>query len=253
LTPVIDPVFEKAFPMRKALLPMIASLALCGAATGALIATNARAEQSGRKPLMLALTAQDGAPGGDAAGPAPGMAPPMMRDRGARRAQFCKDIYARKVGELAFMEAKLSLTGSEQPLFDRWKQVSLDLAKQRQGDCASREGQTPGQRPNVVDRLNTEEAMLKKRLANIDAEKPSLSAFYSSLTPEQKQEFTRTAMHPMEGHMHMHMMMGMMGGPHPGMGGRMGRGPMGGLPGPVGPGPMGPGSLGDAPPPPPAQ
>jgi hypothetical protein len=243
---------KRHFPMRKALLPMIASLALCGAATGALIATNARAEQSGRKPLMLA--AQDGAPGGDAAGPATGMTPDMMRNRAARRAQFCKDIYARKVGEMAFLEAKLSLTGGQQPLFDRWKQVSLDVAKQRQGDCANGEGRKPGQRPNVVDRLDREEAMLKKRLANIDAEKPSLSAFYDSLTAEQKQEFTRTAMHGMEDR--MHMMMGMMGGPRPGMGGRMGRGPMGGPPGPMGPGPMGPGPMGPmgvAPPPPPAQ
>jgi Spy/CpxP family protein refolding chaperone len=147
---------------------------------------------------------------------------------------------------MAFLEAKLSLTANQQPLFDRWKQVSLDVARQRQGDCASGEGHKPGQRPNVVEGLNVEEARLKQRLANIDAEKPSLSAFYNSLTPEQKQEFTRTAMHRMEGR--MHMMMGMMGGTRPGMGGRMGRGPMGGPPGP-----MGPGSLGDAPPPPPAQ
>ena len=32
--------------MRKALIPMLASLALCGAATAALIATNARAQTS---------------------------------------------------------------------------------------------------------------------------------------------------------------------------------------------------------------
>ena len=32
--------------MRKALLPLVASLALCGAATAALIATNARAAQT---------------------------------------------------------------------------------------------------------------------------------------------------------------------------------------------------------------
>jgi hypothetical protein len=101
----------------------------------------------------------------------------------------------------------------------------------------------------VVDRLTLEETMLRKRLANIDAEKPSLTAFYDSLSPQQKQEFGRAGMHRMEGH--RHMMMGMMGGPRPGMGGRMGRGPMGGPPGPMGP--MGPGSLGDAPPTPPAQ
>ena len=34
--------------MRKALLPMLASLAVCGAATAALVATNARADQTGR-------------------------------------------------------------------------------------------------------------------------------------------------------------------------------------------------------------
>ena len=234
--------------MRKALLPMIASLALCGAATAALIATNARAEQSGRKPVMLALMAQDAASGADgAAAASQGRRPPeMMRDRTANRAQFCKDMYARKVGELAFLEAKLSLTASQQPLFDHWKQASLDVAKQHQDECGSHQPRQRGQRPNVVDRLNLEETMLKKRLANIDAEKPSLTAFYDSLTPQQKQEFGRAGMHRMQGR--MHMMMGMMGGPHPGMAGRMGRGPMGGPPGP-----MGPGSMGNAPPPPPAQ
>jgi hypothetical protein len=56
----------------------------------------------------------------------------------------------------------------------------------------------------------------------------------------QKQEFGRAAMHRGAERMH-HMMIGMMGRPHPPeMGGRMGRGPMGG-----------PGPMGDAPPPPP--
>jgi hypothetical protein len=92
--------------------------------------------------------------------------------------------------------------------------------------------------------------MLKKRLADIDAEKPTLTAFYDSLSAQQKEEFGRAAMHRMEGR--MHMMMGMMGH-RPGMGGPMGHGPMGGPPGPMGPGPMGPGPMGNAPPPPPAQ
>ena len=52
---------------------------------------------------------------------------------------------------------------------------------------------------------------------------PSLTAFYDSLSPQQKEEFGHAAMHRMEGR--MRMMMGMMGGPRPGMGGAMGRGP----------------------------
>ena len=229
--------------MRKALLPMIASLALCGAATAALIATNAHAEQT-RKPQMLALAGQDNGMETAAPGAEGGPSPEMMRDHAARRAQFCKDMYAHKVGELAFLEAKLSLTSNQGPLFDRWKQASLDIAKQHEGECTSRMAREhkPGERPSVIDRLDREETMLKRRLADLDAEKPSLTAFYESLSPQQKQEFGRSAMHHREG---MHMMMGMMGH-RPGMGGPMGHGPMGGPQGPMGP-------MGDAPPPPPAQ
>jgi hypothetical protein len=218
--------------MRKALLPMVASLALCGAATAALIATNARADQSGRKPVMLALAGQDSPAGGDTAATAPGggLRHGMMGDQVARRAQFCKDIFARKAGELAFLEAKLSLTPAQEPLFDNWKQASLGVAKQHSDECAGHERHKPGERPSVVDRLNLEETMLKKRLSDLDAQKPSLGAFYDSLTPTQKQEFGRAAMHRSE---RMHMMIGMIGRPRPPeMGPHMGRGPMGDAPPP---------------------
>ena len=103
----------------------------------------------------------------------------------------------------------------------------------------------PGERPNVLDRLNREETMLKKRLADIDAEKPTLTAFYDSLSPQQKEEFGRAAMHRMAGR--MHMMMGMMGRPLrawavPWAMARWAARRS-----------MGPGPMGDAPPPPPAQ
>jgi hypothetical protein len=223
---------------------MIASLALCGAATVALIATNANAEQSTVHKPVMTVVGQDELAGDDTAAPAPdGGSPDMMRDDGHRRAEFCKAMYAHQVGELAFTEVQLSLTPAQQPLFEHWKQASLDIAKQREGDCGTRERHKPGERPNVLDRLNREETMLKTRLANLDAQKPSLTAFYESLSPQQKQEFGRAAMHRMAER--MHMMMGMMGR-RPGMGGPMGRGPMGGPP-------MGPGPMGDAPPPPPAQ
>src|SRR5438552_1965387 len=123
--------------MRKALLPMLASLALCGAATAALIATNARAEQqSVHKPMMIALagatpgkaTAAPPAEGGQPAGLRDGAAQDAMM--GQRREQICRDLYAGKVGELAFLEAKLSLDAKQASLFGRWKQASLDIAKQ---------------------------------------------------------------------------------------------------------------------------
>ena len=227
--------------MRKALFPLIASLALCGAATAALVATTARAEQSVRKPVMVALVAPSDL-SETAAPPQEGGPPGEMRDGMMGREQLCKDLFARKAGELAFLEAKLSLNTKQAPLFERWKQASLDVAKKRESDCAAREPRmgARGHRPGPVDRLAMEEDLLKKRLADIQAERPALAAFYDSLTPAQKEEFGHGDMRRMEGH--MHMMLGMMGRPHPGMG-----------PDPMGPRAMEHGPMGEAPPPPPAQ
>jgi hypothetical protein len=66
-----------------------------------------------------------------------------------------------------------------------------------------------------------EETMLKSRLTDINAERPSLTALYASLNPAQKEEFGQGGMHGM---------MGMMGH-HRGMGPeRMGHAPMGNAP-----------------------
>src|SRR5689334_8608926 len=123
--------------MRKALFPMVASLALCGAATAALLATNARAEQGVRKPVMIALVTPEKSRAMAAPGPEGGLVPDV-RDAMAepRREQVCKVLYARKAGELAFLEANLSLSATQAPLFARWKQASLDLAKQHESDCS---------------------------------------------------------------------------------------------------------------------
>ena len=250
--------------MRKALLPMIASLALCGAATGALIATNASAAGTPKKPVMVAMlggsglgmttaAAPDGPPPGvlmDAPGDMGG-AGPMDGKMGERFrahiAQMCKDMYAHKVGEMAFLETKLALTPAQAPLFARWKQVNLDIAQHHSGECSTRvskaAGRKAGERPGMIDRLAREEEMLKTRLANIEAERPSLEALYNALTPDQRRELG----HPgMGGPAMGRMMMGMM--PRPGVGpmGGPGMGPMGG----PGMGPMGRGPA-DAPPPPP--
>ena len=224
--------------MRKTLLPMIASLALCGAATAALIATNARAEQqSAPKPMMIALTTSvrhDNAAPPAEDGQQTNMVYRTMPDAGPGR--ICKDLYARKAGELAFLEAKLSLDAKQAPLFARWKQASLDIARQHESDCAGKaRADLRGHRASVVDRMTREEDLLKRRLADIQAERPALTALYNGLTPAQKEEFGRGGMHGGR----FHMMLGMMDRPHPGMDmmrqGPMTRpmnGPMGGPPEP---------------------
>ena len=174
--------------MRKALVPMLASLALCGAGTAALIVTNARAAQSNvRKPVMVALVA----PGTVLAqnGPAPSreMRMPNAGDLAANMKRMCDDRYAREVGRLAYTEARLKLTSAQQPLFARWKDVSLDIAKRRSADCGQRVSERDRKEHTIVDRMGREEEMLKRRIADLEAERPALGALYNALSPQQRE------------------------------------------------------------------
>jgi hypothetical protein len=201
--------------MRKALLPTLASLLICGAAAGAAI--NAYAGQTTGKPVLMLAQNQPAPQAAREAGPPPDM---DEATREPRRGQFCRNISALKAGELAFLETKLQLTGSQQPLFARWKDISMDIAKRREGGCESRvERQRAGR--DLMERLDREEDRLKTRLADIQAERPSLSALYAALDPTQKEEFGRAAR--VGGRMHV---MGMMRHA-PEMGRRFGRGPAG--------------------------
>jgi hypothetical protein len=217
--------------MRKALMPLVAALALAGGMTGLLIATNAHAQQAvagllaahpaAKAPVMLALADHPDLDDDTAAPPPDGGPPPGMMERGRHRGEFCQVMYARKVGELAFLETRLSLTPAQEPLFARWKQVSLDAARQHSQACAGRPARKAGEHRTLLDRLNREEAMLKTRLSDIQAERPALESLFAALTPEQQAAF---------GHGRHHGGMG--------RGGMMGRGPMGH--GPMGRGPDGP-------------
>jgi hypothetical protein len=213
--------------MRNALLPMLASLLICGTATVALIATSANAGQSaqgGRKPILVA---QNQAPAPSALAGAP---PPGPDGRLRRRGEMCENLYAHKAGEIAFLEAKLQLNASQQPLFARWKDSSLEIAKRHAGDCNVRiENRRAGQRPDMMDQLGREEDMLKTRLADIQAERPSLTALYASLSPAQKEEFAHAARRGMGERLHLAADMMRHGGE---MGHRFGRGPDGAPPPP---------------------
>lgn len=228
--------------MRKALLPMVASLLLCGVATAALIATNAHADQAAtKKPVMVALATAPNlpltaAPRGEDGGAmdAMPMDHEMMGGPGMGLARLCQDMVARRTGELAYLEAKLSLTSAQAPLYARWKSVMLDIAQKRSGECAAFPRRAAGEKRTLLDGMALEEKLLKARLADLEAERPALTALYNALNPEQQAELGRAARHKMAGR--MHLMMGMMNRPGM-MGHAMGRGP------------DGPG----APPPPPAQ
>ena len=210
--------------MRKALLPILASLLVSGTAAGALIATHAHAGQTAGKPLVMLAQNQAAPEAGRQAGPPPDMDEAMARE--PRRGQFCRNISALKAGQLAFLETKLQLTAGQQPLFARWKDISMDIAKRHEGDCDSRvERQRAGQRHDVMERLDREEDRLKTRLTDIQAERPALGALYAALDPAQKEELGRAARHARGGRMHRAGMMHH--GRSPEMGRRFGRGPAG--------------------------
>jgi hypothetical protein len=183
--------------MRKALIPMLASLALCGAGTAALIASDGRAQASPRKPVMVALLGDflvaqnlpDTPPNGMGA----------SRDFAPDPRQFCDERYAGEVGRMAYLETRLHLTDAEQPLFAHWKDVRLDNAKRQATDCAARTGADPD-RADPVARMGREEAMLKQRITDLDAERPAFSALYAALAPDQRQ--TLAPPRPMMGRDH---------------------------------------------------
>ena len=173
---------------------MLASLALCGGATAALVATNARAQTNVRKPVMVALVApgtmlaqNNSQPG---ARELRDMRMPTPAEMTAHMKQMCEDRYAREVGEMAYLETRLKLTQAEQPLFARWKEVKLDIAKHRSADCGQRASQPDRQEFGLVERMGQEEDMLKKRLADLEAERPALTALYNALTPQQREDLS---------------------------------------------------------------
>src|SRR5215467_10076348 len=113
--------------MRKALVPMLASLVLCGAATAALIVNARAAPTNTRKPMMVALVTPGTVLAQNNATPSVTREMRMPADMAAQMKRMCEDRYAREAGCLAYLEARLKLTSAQQPLFARWKDVSLDI------------------------------------------------------------------------------------------------------------------------------
>ena len=191
--------------MPKALLPVLATLALCGGAAVAVIAT-AHAQPEAKRPMLVAANTPtpENRPAGTfrRAMPAPG-------EIAAHLKQMCEDGYAREAGALAYLDAKLELTAAQKPAFERWKQARLDIAKRRADTCATME-RPRAERPGMVERMAMREEMLKRQLADIATERPALEAFYKTLSPEQQREFTRAAEHRLmeRGRMLGHRMMG---------------------------------------------
>ncbi|HEX2590277.1 MAG TPA: Spy/CpxP family protein refolding chaperone [Rhizomicrobium sp.] len=192
---------------------------------------------------LLATTLLAGGIAVAATAPRPDM--PGKDDLQRHRAQMCSDMYAHEVGQLAFLETKLSLSPAQTGAFNAWKGVKLLEAKEHSAKCSTMVMPDRDHPPSPLDHMAREEQMLKARLASLQTERPALTTLYNALNDTQKKEFAMAGMRMHGGPIH-HGWFG-----H-GPGGRMGDhgGPMGGH-GPDG----GPGMMrdhdGDGPPPPP--
>ncbi|HEX4371051.1 MAG TPA: Spy/CpxP family protein refolding chaperone [Rhizomicrobium sp.] len=190
--------------MRKAFVPLLASLLLCGAATGALVATGAQAQTGTRNPVMLAQNNET---------------PPANMDRmhrfnpadmAARHKQRCEDGYAQSVGRMAYLETRLNLTGPQQSLFSAWRSVRLGIAKRHADACTQHDVSQVHEEVSPVDRMARMEDRLKKRIADLEAERPAFAALYGALSPDQQKALAPHRHGMMRGHRGMrgHGMMG---------------------------------------------
>lgn len=110
-------------------------------------------------------------------------------------AEMCNNLYAHAVGKLAALEIELKLTASQKPLYERWRSVKLNHAKDHADKCATMT--MPNRDMSIMDGLKLETAMLEARLADLKAQAPALQALVDSLNPDQQAIFKRAAVHAM--------------------------------------------------------
>jgi len=113
---------------------------------------------------------------------------PSKTNMATWQAQMCSDHYARRVGELAYLETKLALTDVQRPLFASWKDTVLSHAKSHEGSCMAAHIDF-AHPPSILDREAHMRDMLQQRLSEMDAQRPAMTALYQSLAPDQKQLF----------------------------------------------------------------
>jgi hypothetical protein len=124
--------------------------------------------------------------------PAPPAAGPERRDRMANfnPKAFCLDRVARRAGNRTYLKIKLDLKPEQMTAWDAFAKASDAADVKDTARCNALPSEMK-ERPNYVDRLGMEEAYMKARVERIEAVKPSLTALYNTLSPEQKTALDR--------------------------------------------------------------
>jgi protein CpxP len=139
--------------------------------------------------------AQAGPPAGMPMPPAAGGAPdrPMAERPPFNPRNMCFERTARKVGERAYLKSRLDLKPEQMTAWNAFEKAADDATAKDKARCATlpTDVKTP---PKFNERMNMREAMMKSRLESLEAVKPSLTALYAALTPEQQALFDRPMM-----------------------------------------------------------
>ncbi len=144
-------------------------------------------------PLQLAQAAPPaphahGAPG--ATPGAPGADRMMRGERMASPRAMCQDMVARRIGDRAYIKARLDLKPEQMAAWNAFEKAADEASSKSMARCATLPTEMK-ERPDYLQRLTMEEEAMKARIATIEAVKPSLTALYNTLTADQKAVFDR--------------------------------------------------------------
>ncbi|MDI1285239.1 MAG: Spy/CpxP family protein refolding chaperone [Reyranella sp.] len=114
---------------------------------------------------------------------------------------MCLDQVARRIGNRAYIKARLELKPDQMTAWNAFEKASDEASTKAGARCATLPAEMK-ERPNYVDRLSMEEDAMKARVASIETVKPTLVALYGVLSPEQKAILDRPRGLPTGGHGH---------------------------------------------------
>ena len=115
---------------------------------------------------------------------------PARAERSFSPRAACQEHVARRIGNRAYLKARLELKAEQMPAWSAFEKIADDVSAKELAKC----GTLPADqktRPNFTERLNMQEDMMKTRLESIQAVKPTMLALYATLTTEQKSLFDR--------------------------------------------------------------
>jgi protein CpxP len=128
----------------------------------------------------------------------PAATPPAAGGGDARKANrpafsprnMCMERTAHKAGMRAYLKVRLDLKPEQTTAWNAFEKAADDVTAKDKARCASLPTEMK-ERPTFADRMNMRETMIKSRYESFEAVKPSLTALYAALTPEQQALFDR--------------------------------------------------------------